>query len=610
MLFICFVVTAFSQSFNAEVINYESSFTVKNNILSESYYVAIKINNTQGDDYDAITIPYIEDSPVYDIEAWIEDVNGNKIRKLKKQEIIDRSYIGKNNLYDNNRAKFFELKSGSYPYIIEYKYCCNRKEFFSICDWSPIYDEKIPTLNAKLVVTLPVGYKAAFYENKTAPPQKDSTKHEIIRTWQETYLHPLVPEVCTPSFKEELMPFVSVVPIEFDMGVTGSQQDWASLGKWAYNLNKGLDDLPLAEVEKVHELIKGIDKKEDIVKKLYQYLQDNTRYVSVQIGIGGYKSFPASYVAEKKYGDCKALSNYMKALLKAAGISSYLALINGDADEGGYELADKFVSSQFNHVILFVPLEKDTIWLDCTSKTNPCGYLGTFTQGRYALIVDSNNSKLVKTPALVPANCYTLCSNRIHIDTLGNALLTSSTKCKGYGYDRDAAYSALLSKDKQKEYLDAIIPYKDFDINRFNVKKESRDSADIELDYQIVLKNNITQSSSYIFLQLAMPRIPEFENPSERHFPVRLTYPINYMDTTEVSISSKYRIEKNQDNDIENKYGVVKINYILHDNKIEIYRNILINSGEYGIDKYPDFYQFINKLREAVNTPISFKKYE
>ena len=61
-------------------------------------------------------------------------------------------------------------------------------------------------------------------------------------------------------------------------------------------------------------------------------MQSRTRYASIQLGIGGYKPAPAMEVSEKGYGDCKGLTNYMSALLKEAGITSYYTWVKSGAN--------------------------------------------------------------------------------------------------------------------------------------------------------------------------------------------------------------------------------------------------------------------------------------
>src|SRR6185295_15281183 len=138
-----------------------------------------------------------------------------------------------------------------------------------------------------------------------------------------------------PAYEEEpnspkgIHPRVLTSPIEFEVeGYHGSIKEWEDISKFSYTLNKGRDLLPESEKEKVRELLKGENDTYEKIRKLYEYMQSKTRYVSIQLGLGGWQTIEAKEVVAKGYGDCKALSNYMKALLNTAGIPAYIALIS------------------------------------------------------------------------------------------------------------------------------------------------------------------------------------------------------------------------------------------------------------------------------------------
>ena len=129
-------------------------------------------------------------------------------------------------------------------------------------------------------------------------------------------------------------------------------------------------------------------------------MQENTRYISVQVGIGGIRPIAASEVDRVKYGDCKGLTNYTKALLEAVGVqSNYTEVYATSSKQINMDKDFASLLGQANHVILNIPIEnKGSVWLECTSQTMPFGFLGDFTDNRDVFVITPEGGKIIRTP--------------------------------------------------------------------------------------------------------------------------------------------------------------------------------------------------------------------
>ncbi len=218
------------------------------------------------------------------------------------------------------------------------------------------------------------------------------------------------------------------------------------------------------------------DDKEKM-KLIYKYLQNNFRYVSIQLGIGGYKPFQASFVNKKKYGDCKALSNYMQACLDAVGITSYQALIN--AEYNSEKVDPLFPQNAFNHVILCVPGKKDTTWLECTSNTTDFGMLGSFTENRNALLITPDGGVLVSTPKSKASENIFNMSTKVTLNDDASGASESILKTSGE-YKQDIVHQvANEKKDEQKSFLVTDLGF--IQPDEFDISCSKDDSATMSL---------------------------------------------------------------------------------------------------------------------------------
>ena len=160
------------------------------------------------------------------------------------------------------------------------------------------------------------------------------------------------------------------------------------------SLLEGRDVINEATKIKILDWVKEAKSPLEKAKIVYQFMQNKTRYISVQVGIGGWEPIAANQVDQVGYGDCKGLTNYTKALLDVVGVTSYYTVVYASEKRN---LDKDFASLQGNHVILNIPNEGKDIWLECTSQTMPFGFLGDFTDDRDVLVVTPEGGIIKRT---------------------------------------------------------------------------------------------------------------------------------------------------------------------------------------------------------------------
>ncbi|GAB4243282.1 MAG: hypothetical protein Tsb0034_21030 [Ekhidna sp.] len=392
-----FSIAVFSSLYlNGQVLNYTTSVKIDDNVKTTETSLFIEISNKEENWLSKVSIHHSPNQKFKLLYAQIIDANGKVVRELKKKDVRSRSLYSSEAFFQDDLEKSFDLYWGSYPYRIKYSYSISENEFFSLVRWWPTPFSNVRTDESILRLEVPDDYGFLIDSTQNLLFSKRLTEEKTVYSWSAMNIDRYEEEPFSPSYWE-LIPHVFAVPKRFQYGVSGSSSSWQEFGNWQAKLNEGTTQLPIKEQQIIDNLVRNASSKIEIIKKIYHYLQDKTTYVNVSIEKGGLKSYPASYVSRNKFGDCKALTTYMKAMLKHIGIDSYYTLIR--AGENEHNIVKTLPGQQFNHVILTIPLNQDTIWLETTSQTSPFDYLGTFTQNRNALFI-KEESELVKTPKL------------------------------------------------------------------------------------------------------------------------------------------------------------------------------------------------------------------
>src|SRR6056297_3050062 len=358
----------------------------------------VTILNSDGLPHSSIRIPYNSFSDVSRISGAVYDADGEEVRSIRNKDFEDESMISSFSLAEDSRVIKGEFTHTSFPFTIEYSYHIDYSGFIQLPAWVPVEREKTALEFGELLVVLPSSM-SFDYRKFNIPDENEfgfQDDSESRYRWELKNLPQVKREYMGPPWFR-LFPAVVMKTDLFEMdGNRGRMDSWSVFGQWFGNLWQGRDDLPVFVKQDVDRLIETHGKSRDLIEAIYSSLQNETRYVSIQLGIGGFQTETAEFTAINRYGDCKALSNYLLAMLQYAGFDARPALIRN----GGFSFPfdPEFVHNPFNHAVIAVQFEGERIWVEATSSSYPLGYLGSSNSNRHALLFDESGGELVETP--------------------------------------------------------------------------------------------------------------------------------------------------------------------------------------------------------------------
>ncbi|RNI30323.1 DUF3857 domain-containing protein [Rufibacter immobilis] len=591
-----------SKGANAVVRTEETVFTVLSPKSStERIKRVVTVLNEDGKQHARLVVRYDKLNTVNFIKGTVYDLLGKKVKTLKTAEIKDYSNTSDFSLYEDNRVKVAELSLPSYPYTVEFEYQVTSANMLFYTGWMPLDGEKLAVENASFQVNLPSNMPPLRYHEQKVPG-KVSVKQEAgqqVYLWQVNDVKPVEEEVYGPPFRE-LVPLVRTAPATFEVqGYAGTLETWQALGEWQNKLNAGRDQISEATKQQVQALVKDLPTPEAKVKAIYQFMQNKTRYVSIQLGIGGWQPFEANMVDSKGYGDCKALSNYTKALLEAAGIKSHYALIY--AGDDNRPILKDFPNSQFNHVVVAVPTAKDTMWLECTNQMADAGYTGSSTGDRYSLLITPEGGKLVSTPRFTASDNTQLRTVQVKLSAQGSGVGEAFTQFAGLQHEPRGAVVQHYTPDEQLKWL-----YKNTQIPTFEIKKYTLEKVKgeplVKEKLQLELPKLASVSGKRLFITPnLMNRWTGVPSSTEnRKQEVIWSMSFHDVDSVEYEIPAGYKAESvPQPVKYTSIFGEYKAQVQMKGNKLTYVRQLTMHKGRHAASKYMELVNFLKQVSRA-----------
>ena len=374
----------------------ETTYTSPTNVV-ERHHRQITILRQSAARKGFFTCVVDRNSALKSFAGTVRDAHGKVIRKLKRSELKYSEYSS--GLADDAGYYTLEILAPTVPYTVDVEYeIAYNDGILAFAPFLPVASTATSLEKAAYTLSVPAGTPLGYKCCRIGEPEKRTEKERDIYRWQLEQLPAVEAEEMMPRLID-LLPMVFAVPYDFRYGQTqGSMRDWQSFGTWQQELLEGRDALPDALRREVHALTDTLATPREKVRALYDYLGATTRYVSIQLGIGGLQPMPAAEVFRTKFGDCKALANYLRALLAECGIDSDYAIIHLDRPRMFRDFAS---ANQANHAILRVPLAADTLWLECTNTEIPFGYIHEDIAGHDAILITREGGVFTTLPRYV-----------------------------------------------------------------------------------------------------------------------------------------------------------------------------------------------------------------
>jgi transglutaminase-like putative cysteine protease len=555
---------------------------------------------------------YDKNRRITQIEATAYDFSGKELKTYRRKDFKDISVADGISIFNDNRALYLDYTPIAYPFTIVFKTEIQTSNTAFIPPWCPVDNYLVSTENTQFTINfkpeLNLKKKELHFSSKY-PVEKKETSTSI--SYSAKNLVAKKREELSPSFVE-IFPMVYFALEYFELeNVEGKATNWSDFGKWYYNsLLADTEEIPEETQIKIRQLVGSEKNPVEIARIVYKYVQEKTRYVSVQVGIGGWRPMLAKDVDKLGYGDCKALTNYTRCLLKSVGVPSYYTVVYADSDETK-DLQGDFASVQGNHVILTLPVDKKLVWLECTSQIHPFGFQGSFTDDRNVLLIKPEGGEIVKTRMFIESDNLKTTKGSYQLTEDGSLKGKVKMVSKGLEYDNEFRKERLSKENQIEDYKKEFSNINNLTIKKINLNNNPIDIEfveDLELEAQGYAQNS---GGKLLFALNAFDQnqyVPKkYRN---REFPFEMDRGYTNEGEIEVTIPDGFVVEAKPNGlEQDTEFGYYKIEFNTPSpNKIVCKRKLVIKKGFYDKSKYENYRKFRETIAKSDNSKIVITK--
>ncbi len=554
---------------------------------------------------------------IQSLHAWSIDSAGRQY-EIKEKEFADNSpFYGE--MYSDIHYRLAEAPAGNPGSVVAFEYSVRRKLWMN--QWSWFFQENIPVDEARFTLQLPANWE---YKDSWAnqPPQKPSQAGAARWQWVCQNL-PGIPDEKHSPYRYALAGHMELA--FFEPAAASNFGSWKAIGDWYYKLASDRRDANPDITAKAQQLTASAPSFDAKVRALTTFVQNEIRYVAIEIGIGGYQPHPAPDIYRLRYGDCKDKVTLLSAMLKVAGIDSDYVLV--DTERG--VVKPDVPAADFNHVILAIPLPPNVaagryrsvvktksggsyLIFDPTDEYTPVGDLRTGLQGSYGLLVTPSGGELIELPILPPGSNLLERQGKFTLQADGSL---SGDVTERFTGTHAARQRALLAGENDSQRAKALDHYLELSLKNISVQQvkfgdlAARDK-DLTLEYQVTANGYAQHSGSLVLVRTRVLGEKAIElDWAKRKLPVELSGATKEEDTFEIQLPLGYTVDDLPD------AKQIDVGFASYTSKIEskgstirYWREYVVNDPYISTDKLADLHKLENAIYEDESATAVLKK--
>jgi len=380
--------------------------------------------------------------------------------------------------------------------------------------------------------------------------------------------------------------------------------------KWYHQLVQHIGDDKAVLQKKALELTAGLTDDLQRVKTIFNWVQQNIRYIAFEDGIAGFKPAKADDVMNKKYGDCKGMANLTRGLLQSLGFDARLCWIGTNHIAYDYSTPSMAVD---NHMICALFYKGKKYFLDATETNIGFNEYAERIQGRQVLIEDGDSYLLERVPLISPEQ--NLQEEKAGFVFDGAEDLKGSVHIDYYGEAR----SDLLNKmegTKKDNLLKSLMSYlaeehRNYEISNLNTGSLTGPDTVLRIQYDVLHKKAASAFGNEVYLEADFRK--DFDgfiiDTVKRRFDVMLPYKMDQVFESSIKIPAGYKVNQlpsSKEWDHPNIH--ISLLYTRKGDVIDYKKQIRITDTRLRKAAFSDWNRVIRELGKEYREQIIFEK--